>query len=46
VKAIEPSLQDVWNEEIKESWLQLFKYMSSKMKEALTLAEKAKRGSK
>jgi len=46
VKAIEPSLQDIWNEKIKDAWIQLFKYMAYKMKEALILAEKAKRGSK
>ncbi|ODM92728.1 Extracellular giant hemoglobin major globin subunit A2 [Orchesella cincta] len=46
VKAIEPSLKDIWSSDLKESWTQLFSYISFQMRNALTAAEKAKRGSK
>lgn len=46
LKAIEPSLKEIWSSDLKESWTQLFAYISYQMKNALTAAEKAKRGSK
>jgi hypothetical protein len=32
IKAIRPSLEEKWTEELQEAWLQLFRYMSWVMK--------------
>ncbi|OXA57113.1 cytoglobin-2 [Folsomia candida] len=46
IKAIEPVLSEIWSSDLKDSWMQLFAYITHHMRTAITLAEKAKRGSK
>jgi len=35
IKAIRPSLEEQWTEDLQEAWLQLFRYMSWVMKLAI-----------